>query len=674
MRAACEFNGAATRWTAACGRHVVATRPLRPGDVVLREAPPVFVTTESAARCPVCLCAMKRAQRHCSERCSSSQQPGPSRAILRTLAPLERLALQVAIKCALLVCRPLSPLDAARCDRGALLLRRATAADYDALASLLQPASPSRQCSNNTWVVRLPQSLLGAPPLVSPHGDDAMQLLEHARRGGGTTFALHCTSLGRAIGAIGVARHRGFVWLVVRRDDLATLCATARGESILLAEALNVFVSVVRALGEAGDASDAAAGGVRGGDERGLSATRDLRVAVSPDAPLDPACAAALRSAGFDVADGSGLLAAAAEGVAPGASLVDVTLALELAALVGGVHELEPEARAALEAQAARVHATARSCRVVAAASQLSFHLCQLQRNAIGLTELATEPTCGGRGVGGAGVERYREVRFGSALCVRASMLNHSCAPSATLRFDECDVAVVDDGARRPRRPPLQRRLCVAIVVLKALDVGDEVTISYVGKRADGAARPAALEELSRQYRFTCRCERCSRPAPVPSAAAHSQASRDAAVLREVGPLLDSASGSSGEECARRAAAIVSRHLACAPRADAKGATLARAELWDALSHANALLGDRGAAADACATAVGLLERVYDAGSARCALGPEYFKLAGLCFNAQQRARALSAIEAATAILTVSGGSGATEMLGELAQMRRYLQ
>jgi hypothetical protein len=578
------------------------------------------------------------------------------------------------------VCRPLSPLDAARCDHGAILLRRATDDDYDALMCLVQPASPSRRCSTNTWVVRLPRSLLGAPSSASPHGNEAARLLEHARRGEGTAFALHCTSFGRPIGAIGFARHRGFVWLVVLRDDLATLCATARGESILLAEALSVFVNLACALGEAGGASDAGGGG-DDDDERGRGATRDLRVAVSPDAPLDPACAAALRSAGFDV-DGSGLLAAAAEGAAPGASTADVTLALELAALVGGVHELEPEARAALEAQAARVHAIARSCRVVAAASQLSFHLCQLQRNAIGLTELAAERPTGQspRGVGNVGVERYREVRYGSVLCVHASMLNHSCVPSATLRFDECDVDDDVDGRdgsgsslSRPLPAP-RRRLCVAIVVLKALDVGDEVTISYVGKRADGAARPAALEELARQYRFTCRCERCRQPAPAQSAAAQSQAGRDAAVLREVGALLDGASGSGGEVCARRAAAIVSRHLACAPRCDASTATLARAELWDALSHANALLGDRGAAADACSTAVGLLERVYDAGSARCALGPEYFKLAGLCFNARQRARALSAIEAATAILSVSGGSGATEMLDELAQMRRHLQ
>lgn len=79
----------------------------------------------------------------------------------------------------------------------------------------------------------------------------------------------------------------------------------------------------------------------------------------------------------------------------------------------------------------------------------------------------------------------------GSALFPRLHLLNHSCAPCASVEFET-------DSHRATVR------------ALRAVEAGEELTISYCDESLDTAERAAELLE----YRFKCRCERCAGPQP----------------------------------------------------------------------------------------------------------------------------------------------------------------
>ena len=624
------------------GRRLVAAQQLKAGAVVLREAPASFVLSSDAKqRCAAC--ARRCEEDVCRQRsCRRLLLPRQSAEGLGDLDATERLALRVAACCAPIACAALSPLCATSAAASTVLLRRVTAADFNAMAAA---------ADKRAWTAGLPR-------------EDALRACAALRTE--KTLALHCTRSGRAIGTIGLRRHSeeegDDIWYVVRREDTERIATTPSGEVALLAEILRVFVGAARALG-----------------------WRTSHQHLSARRPLSPECVRALVAAGFaehDARPAAPLVCRDDDEDPAGrwahVSATDVARALDLAALVGNVLSPSGGRRAALESRAARVHIAARASRIAAAsraappASQIALHLSQLERNAIALTEVRAQGSTSSDG--GDALELFRAVQFGTAVFpARFSLLNHSCRPNCTVRFDEFG----DLEAPQQQR---SKRLCITVVAVRAVAIGEELTISYVGQRgAYGAERQSALRELQRQYLFTCRCSACREEKEKAAeegdeqARASGAAARRAAVLREAASLLDRGSGAA----ARRAASLVARELTRTGGGAANEATLDRAQLFDALARAKALMDDRVGAADACWSAVTMLKRVYgsDRAPAR-ALANEWFKCATVCFNARQCVRALHAIDAAGTILRgVQGGgdAAAADMLAEMGEMRRYL-
>jgi hypothetical protein len=245
----------------------------------------------------------------------------------------------------------------------------------------------------------------------------------------------------------------------------------------------------------------------------------------------------------------------------------------------------------------------------------------------------------------GAAVD-IEHARVGLAFFPEAALLNHSCQPSARFEFL---------GAR------------LSVVTSRALQPGEELTVSYGPLAALHASTRARQAALRAQYCFDCACIACVRPEapldfrcpmragcrgvlrlqrvgdpqpPLPGAAAGSGAARGA-VCSECGPC-----GPAADALLQsRQRSLVAQLAACCKRtgpevADVDGATLALdpgarprlrlledcllacrelyhpralrlAEVLDALAREHTGMGAWAAAADCVAEAVCVLEQRF---------------------------------------------------------------
>jgi len=104
-----------------------------------------------------------------------------------------------------------------------------------------------------------------------------------------------------------------------------------------------------------------------------------------------------------------------------------------------------------------------------------------------------------------------RSNAFSNGLFEKICRINHNCKPNATELSMEGVTDVLD------KQLPLDNRLAPSkpneygVLSNREIKAGEELTISYLGKRIETRSTKTRREELREKYGFHCECEACQR-------------------------------------------------------------------------------------------------------------------------------------------------------------------
>jgi len=100
---------------------------------------------------------------------------------------------------------------------------------------------------------------------------------------------------------------------------------------------------------------------------------------------------------------------------------------------------------------------------------------------------------------------------FPSGLFEKSSRINHSCCPNATMLSVERLNQDLDNQLPPNMRLAPGKPNEYAIIPVREIQAGEEVTLSYLGPHVESRSTEARRETLREKYRFTCECEACKR-------------------------------------------------------------------------------------------------------------------------------------------------------------------
>lgn len=98
-----------------------------------------------------------------------------------------------------------------------------------------------------------------------------------------------------------------------------------------------------------------------------------------------------------------------------------------------------------------------------------------------------------------------------TGLFEKSSRINHSCCPNATMLSVEKLNQDLDKQLPPDMRLPPGKPNEYAIIPVREIQAGEEVTLSYLGGRVQSRSTEARRETLREKYVFTCECEACKR-------------------------------------------------------------------------------------------------------------------------------------------------------------------